>query len=76
MHVVETIERMPITSVDEMTCEELCYTVAGTLAKEYNVTQCSQELDEILFEEDFASLDQSLLVGSVTCTGNVLNYQK
>ena len=74
--LTETMDRMEITSVEEILCEDLCYTIAGTFSREYNITECTQELDAIVWEEDISTLDPALLVGTVTCTGTILNYEK
>ena len=75
-HVVQTMERMNVPSVENITCEELCYTVDGMNTNEYNITECSINIDTTIFTGEASELDGSILAGTVTCSGSVLFYEK
>jgi len=74
--VTQTMQRMAISSIEDMSCDELCYTVDGMNTREYNITECSTDIDTVIFEGELSDLDGSILAGSVTCSGSVLFYEK
>ena len=50
--------------------------MAGKDTREYNITECSSDIDETLLEGEIPDLDGDILVGTVSCSGTVLNYEK
>ena len=76
IHVVQTMERLNIYTYEDISCEDLCFTLAGVNTREYNITECSSVLDDAMLEDDPSTLELDLLVGTVTCSGSVLNFEK
>jgi len=68
------MERLDTDNIAEISCEELCYPIeGGEYAIDYGISDCSMELDPEIVDTDLETADITLIAGTVTCTGFVVN---
>jgi len=65
-----TMDRLEVSELSEVTCEDLCYKAGGgEYSSDFGVTDCEMDLDPEIFDSDLESLNGSLEVGTLICSG-------